>query len=266
MDPIQVNGPAPYAPTKSVTEILERQRQGPGLPKPLTTESIQRLGVTESLAPRVIQALRLLGLIDEAGNVTETFEELRKVPTPEYKPRLLEVLRDVYAEVFSVVDPSTAEYQQIHDAFRSFTPHGQIDRMVTLFLGLLEYSEFGPLPRARSSTSQAAGRTTPKTGRTRTRSARAGAVDAPPRSAPTPTAEGRSPVNQDSAGHSLTVDLGTAGHVTLLVDVNPLRLSAKDREFLFGLVDSMEARRSATVPATLDSVTGSSEEVSHEEG
>src|SRR4051794_31321083 len=92
-----------YASPATVRAVISRFRDQ-GLPQPLTRESIQRIGVTESLAPRTLQTLKLLGLIDDEGKVTEQFERLRRAPTSEFKPDLVTILRSAYAPVFEVVE------------------------------------------------------------------------------------------------------------------------------------------------------------------
>jgi hypothetical protein len=235
---LQIRGPAPYASPKTIIDVIERFR-AQGLPQPLTVDSIQRVSVNASLAPRTIQALRLLSLIDENGKVTDQFEDLRRAPTPEFKPLLVEWLRAVYAEVFTVVDPASATFEQVHDAFRQFHPPGQKDRMVALFLRLLEYAEYSDsLPKARALTPSSANGSK----EAKRPPARKSSLATPP----APTLPKRPDALDNHHGHQTTVDLGEAGLIALLVDVNPLLLSKADREFLFDLIDRMEEHRQAS--------------------
>ena len=55
------------------------------------------------------------------------------------------LLRAAYRPIFAFVDPATASHDEIRDAFRGFTPVGQQQRMVTLFLGLCAYAGL-PVP------------------------------------------------------------------------------------------------------------------------
>lgn len=132
---VQADSPAPYAPTKSVMDVIHRFRDK-GMTTPFELDTLTRAGVTEALAPRVLQALKILDLLDEAGNPTEAFESLRRVPTDAFQETLAEVVRSAYAEVFNFVDPAEHSVSQVTDAFRTYRPSGQRDRMVTLFLGL----------------------------------------------------------------------------------------------------------------------------------
>lgn len=127
---------APYAPTGTMTEIIERHRDR-GLPRPVNADTLQRAGlVTESLTARTLQALVTLDLIDESGTPTPVFEGIRLAPEAEYKKRMEDWLKAAYADVFAFVDPSKDDAIRIRDAFRGYQPTSQQDRMVNLFMGL----------------------------------------------------------------------------------------------------------------------------------
>jgi hypothetical protein len=129
---------APYAPPAGVVEILRRYRER-GLPKPITTDVLERAGISPTLSQRTHQALRLLGLIDSEGNPSPEFDAASRAPEQDYKERLGDIIIEVYSEVIQFADPDTDSYDRVRDAFRSFNPQGQQERMVTLFLGLLDY-------------------------------------------------------------------------------------------------------------------------------
>jgi len=126
---------APYAPASAVLEMVDRYRSR-GLPSPVTADVLGRAGVSESLIPRTLYALQVLDLVDAEGKPTEIFEGLRLAPEMEFKQRLADVVRASYSEVFSFVDPEIDDDTKIRDAFRSYKPFGQQNRMVTLFVGL----------------------------------------------------------------------------------------------------------------------------------
>jgi len=79
-----------------------------------------------------------LELIDDDGRLTQEMELLRRAPSAEFKTRLEEHIRRVYAEVFQFTDPTKDDAKRVADAFRAYEPIGQRARMVTLFLGLCE--------------------------------------------------------------------------------------------------------------------------------
>lgn len=224
-----------YASPKTIRSVIGRFRDQ-GLPQPLTVETIQRIGVTESLAPRTIQTLKLLGLIDEEGKVTEQFERLRRVPTSDFKGELVSMLRSAYAPVFEVLEPSGATYEHVQDAFRTFKPEGQRDRMVSLFLGLLEYAEYGPdLPTGRSG--EAA------------RGAPSGRTTAGPRPRRSKPSEAESNVKRHEPpppirgerGERVEVKLGSAGIVVVSVDVRWLELPGEKFAGLREAIESIKA-------------------------
>lgn len=135
--PLQPDGTAPYAPPATIIAVIDRARER-GLPTPVTKDVLGRSGIPESLIPRTLQALQLLELLNEDGTWTQNLDILRRAPEGEFQARLSEILRSVYADVFQYADPEKDSATQVRDAFRAFTPHGQQDRMVTLFLGLCQ--------------------------------------------------------------------------------------------------------------------------------
>jgi len=245
---MKASGPAAYGPAKTIIALIERFR-GAGLPSVLTVESLPRVSVSESLAPRTLQSLKLLDLIDEQGKPTQQFEDLRRAPTAEFKSELVDLLKSVYAHVFEVVEPANATYEQVQDAFRSFAPQGQRDRMVSLFLSLLEYAEYSdslPSVRSTGSARSAGGSPTqPGTGRNGNAVSRVPPARSESPSAPAPTPASGSP----GKVHSTVVQVGKAGTLTLIVDLNPLLLLSKtDRDFFHGLVDRIEEYQSTQTP------------------
>lgn len=154
--------PAPYAPASAVLEIISRRRHR-SLPPPINADVLARASISPSLIPRTLQALQTLDLIDESGSPTPIFEAIRTAPEADYQRRLEEWLKGAYSEVFSFVDPATDDEVRIRDAFRSYNPTGQQDRMVTLFTGLCaaaglmpEKTTSAPRPRAAATASRAA--------------------------------------------------------------------------------------------------------------
>lgn len=165
--PVTAESAAPYAPISVMMDIIERHRDR-GLPRPVNGETLQRAGlVTESLTPRTLYALYTLDLIDAAGNPTPVFEGIRLAPEAEYKKRMEDWLKAAYADVFSFTDPSKDDVTAIGDAFRSYTPPGQRDRMVNLFIGLCRAA--GIMPDKSASTPL---RTRPSSNGPRTTAAR----------------------------------------------------------------------------------------------
>jgi len=133
--PLEPNGTAPYAPASTVLALIERARTR-GLPTPITKDVLQRSGVSESLQPRTMQTLQLLELINDDGTWTENLETLRSASEADFQARLADIVRSVYEDVFKYVDPNKDSPTAIRDAFRSYNPHGQQERMIPLFMAL----------------------------------------------------------------------------------------------------------------------------------
>jgi hypothetical protein len=233
---LQPDGPGAYGPPRAIIGIIERWRDR-GLPTPITGDTLVRASVTtDSLAPRTLQTLKLLDLIDDGGHPTDEFVELRKVPSDQYKERLASLLRVAYADVLAHVDPTKDEYERIRDGFRAYNPPGLRDRMVTLFLGLSEYAGLISEDRAKQLTGRRSSKPRP-----------ARPAPARPKSQPESSGNGsgapaaKVPLQpaKPPAGDSRTLTLRSGGTVTLTVSVNLFELSTSDREFVLKLIDEM---------------------------
>ncbi|MEO8092916.1 MAG: DUF5343 domain-containing protein [bacterium] len=135
--PITSDGQAPYAPPAAVLTVIEGFRER-GLQTPFTLEVLTKAGVPESVAPRTLQALKLLDLVDGDGEPTQQFSDLARAPQSEFPDRLAAILHGAYQDVFKFVNLDEDDYQRVRDAFRHYKPRGQQERMVTLFLHLCE--------------------------------------------------------------------------------------------------------------------------------
>ena len=167
---------APYAPGSTIVNLLKRFREK-GLAFPVTAEVLVRAGVPESLVPRTLQALELLELIDGDGQSTEVLKKIRAVPEKEYQATLAAWIKQVYAEVFSFADPAKDDETHVRDAFRTYVPHGQQDRMVKLFMALC--AEAGLAPESKKAEVKPRARTTAATPNTRVAARRAPAPATP---------------------------------------------------------------------------------------
>ena len=98
-------GNAPYAPSATVIETITRYRER-GMATPITTDVLERAGIPESLTPRTLASLKLLGILDGDGNPTPDFEKATRSPDDEYKEKMRDLLIDTYGEVLSFADPA----------------------------------------------------------------------------------------------------------------------------------------------------------------
>lgn len=141
---VTADKPGPYTSPAVIVDLISRHRTR-GLPAVIDAEVLQRAGVSESLTPRTLQSLVALDLIDEKGLISDAFEALRLAPEAEYKDRMAAWLNATYADILMFVDPAADDETAIRDAFRSFKPVGQQDRMVTLFVRLYAAAGIGPV-------------------------------------------------------------------------------------------------------------------------
>ncbi|QIN77837.1 hypothetical protein GBA65_04100 [Rubrobacter marinus] len=139
----EANQRMPYAPASGVLTVVRRYRER-GLPLPMNNKALQQVGVSEGNAPRTLQALKILGLIDEEGGVTDAFKRVQRANTAEYPATLAEIVRSAYHTIFTIVDPAQDDLTAVNDAFRWYEPSGQRQRMVKLFLSLCD--EAGLIP------------------------------------------------------------------------------------------------------------------------
>lgn len=167
---VTANSTGAYTAGTAITTILRRFRDK-GLTTPITADVLVRAGVSESLIPRTLQSLQILELIDDTGQPTPTLLKMRSVPESEYKATLAEWIQAVYAEVFAFADPRTDDPVRVRDAFRTFTPHGQQDRMVALFMTLC--AEAGIIDQAKRQESKGTVRKPVATNRARAASVKA---------------------------------------------------------------------------------------------
>jgi len=128
---------APYAPAAAVIGAIRAYRERP-IPTPITLTVLENLEVATSIAPRTLQALKLLDLVDDSGMPTGALQDLREAGSEEYRSRLAEVVRAAYSGIFAYRDPAIDDVSKIEDSFRKFEPVSMRPRMVRLFLGLCE--------------------------------------------------------------------------------------------------------------------------------
>jgi hypothetical protein len=133
--PADFQGICAYAPSGNVLTVIHQVRDR-GLKEPVNMQLITMAGVAEGNASRTIQALRFLDLIDEEGYLTENFKVLRNASSEEYPSVLGDILKEAYSRVFMVLDPATANDEQLLNAFRFYEPRAQRARMISLFKGL----------------------------------------------------------------------------------------------------------------------------------
>ena len=106
------------------------------VPEQIERLRLTQIGVSDGLLNRVWSTLQYLGLIREDGTTTEAFQGLRYASEGDYPKVFQGILNDVYADIFGVLNPAEADEGALERAFRPYSPGGQRERMITLFLGL----------------------------------------------------------------------------------------------------------------------------------
>lgn len=161
--PVSIDQPVPYAPASAMLDLIERHRNK-GLPPVVDADVLLRAGISDSLVPRTLQAMKTLDLLTDDGRPSEVFEGIRLAPTAEYPQRLTEWLNAAYTDALSYVDPATDDEVAIRDAFRKYTPTGQQPRMVSLFIGLFTAAGVMP-PRPKASAPNSSPKPRPNAGK-----------------------------------------------------------------------------------------------------
>lgn len=229
---LQVGGTAPYAPSRTVVAVIRAKRDNPKM-FVFDAEALSGLNVSDSLIPRTLQAVKLLGLITEDGSTTPLFEHLVS-DRALLSRRMADLLRDAYAPIFATIDPATASTEELELAFEIFRPAGQRGRMVTFFQAMLR------IFHVKFDSSMEPERTDPK----ETLSRDFVYMEAKSLSSDALQKRGsRSAQNERIvAARSTTskaVQLSSGGAVTLLLNIDLFTLSKEDRDFVISLVDTI---------------------------
>lgn len=128
-------GAAPYTSMPTLMSVLDGFRnRNPRTP--VTTDVLELMDVPSSVAPRTLQALKLLDLLTEEGEPTPALVGLREADRDEFPSRLAEVVQTAYSEIFAYRDPAADPPEKISDAFRMYNPASMRPRMVRVFYGL----------------------------------------------------------------------------------------------------------------------------------
>ncbi len=140
--PIPDKGPAPYAPGSGVMAFIQHVRER-GIPDPVEQDYIGRIpAIGESYARRVLRALEQLDLVDpDTQRATPTLVKIKEERSDQLQATLAEWFQEAYKPVLNFISP-TDDLDTIEDAFRTYTPEGQRQKMVRLFLHLARAAGF----------------------------------------------------------------------------------------------------------------------------
>ena len=178
---------------------------------------------------QLLSAFRFLGFTEDDGTVCAPFRSW--VEEPEQRPQMLKaILTDKYAELLDLADQN-ATPMQMQAFFKETGITGSTLRKATTFF--VKACEFASID-VPATWARAPGSPSPKAGGARKRRANTKAEDSEQVGKTTPQDEG----DVDR------VTLHSGGTVTLSVATNLTRLSSKDREWLFGLIDKFRSYES----------------------
>jgi Family of unknown function (DUF5343) len=184
----------------------------------------------------LLQTLRYLNLIDAEGVPTETLNQLAVAQDAEKQRILREILSSAYKFVGDCnVDLERCTAKQLDEAFATTGAASEtLRKSLAFYLATAKQAglKLSPhLKRARKP--RGAG----QKGRGAAASARGGASS----SAGEAAAQNTPQVTPQNTGTTKTIQLKTGGSLTLSLAVNLLELKGKDREFVFKLVDELDA-------------------------
>lgn len=257
-------GTAPYAPASSVLDVIMARRADPTITY-FDNETLEKLGIRESLVPRTAQALRLLDLLTDEGFVTSTFDKVISAPPGELSTALEKLIRRAYKPIFDDLDPTTATTGALEQAFAYFQPPGQRSRMVSMFQGLMRAANMtGPdeasASRVSSSSAATAAATAAAQSAAMNKTISSGATAAGRAAAngllrsAGKTSSGRTvrwtseahvPAATSSSVAQHTLKLNSGGSVDISLDVDLFSLSKSDREFVMDLIDRFSEYKAA---------------------
>jgi hypothetical protein len=184
--------------------------------------------------PRILQALRFFGLIDDDGIPSNAFVEIEKLEGTGLQAAWQKLLRTAYPYLFSSFRLEKATQSQLEEKFREQGIKGDtVRKAVTFFVTLgklsgLELSPYFKAVRGRG----------PRPSRPRRTSSTSGRV-----SRAVQELVQRPSEPENGSYIAATVDLNGGVVAELRVSGNAFALSPQDRTALFGWIDSMNAHK-----------------------
>ena len=99
-------GPAPYAPGSAIMDFIDFARDRDVQP-PVTTEKLEKIGITGSYSRRTLRALQQLDLLDVEGKPTPTLEKIRVAPSDQLQEILTDWFKEAYKPILMYVEPTS---------------------------------------------------------------------------------------------------------------------------------------------------------------
>lgn len=220
----------PYLSHKTFNNFVDGLRNG--VPDRIDRSVMASLSGTAQA--HLLHALRYLGLIHADGKPTEKLSELAVAQDAEKQRLLTEILQSSYPFVFGGnIDLERCTGRQIEEAFGTTGASSEtLRKSLAFFLATAKQAGLKLSPYMKRSRSRPRGAAQRGRGAAATaRGANQGAAEQ------TQTPQQETP----PTGTTKTIKLRAGGSLTLSLAVNILELKGKDREFVFKLVDDLEA-------------------------
>lgn len=238
----------PYLPFDTFRNFVDSLSGGRPLPPRIDRSLMAGMaGGTQTL---LLGTLSTFGLIGDSREVLPPFMELVRADADQRQQIMARLLHDTYPDPLALArQHATAD--QLAECFRVLSGYqgSTLRKAITFFLNMAKYAQVELSPFFRAPAQNASGRK-PATRRAR---ATTEATDASAEVAST-TVGSASPVE------SRSIELTSGGTITVSCSVSFLSLSRSDREFVFDVVDRLDAYRdthpnSSGEPGTIPSPT-----------
>jgi hypothetical protein len=220
----------PYLSHKTFTNFIDGLRAG--VPARIDRSVMSSLSGTAQA--HLLHALRYLNLINAEGIPDEKLGQLAAAQDTEKQKLLREILTSAYPFVCSnsSIDLERCTGKQIEEAFATTGASSEtLRKSLAFFLATAKQAGMKLSPHMKRT------RRPRQTGQRGRGAARGGTQSA---IAETP-AQNPPPATTTQTGTTKTIQLKAGGSLTLSLAVNILELKGKDREFVFKLVDDLDA-------------------------
>ena len=208
-------------------EIMEKLSQA--LPNRIDKSIF--LGQAGGVQSQLMAGLKFLALIDEDGKPTQALVDLTADAEAERKTALAAILKQRYAALFAL-GLEKATLQQIMDTLaNTYSISGDTkEKAVRFFLAAAQYANVSLSPFLLKENGK------PAAPRRSNSARRAKTVENPPQPPPADT-----PPLPPSNGEQRTVTLTSGGTLTISASVGFMKLNKADRDFVFRLIDQLDA-------------------------
>jgi hypothetical protein len=216
---------APYLPFKTFLNSLDTFTHGIP-PKLDRTVWKSQAGLVQGL---IMNTYRFFGLVDDQDNSTEWLELM--VKKPEARPATMrDLILAQYDSIMDQHDLTKMTQKMLEDEFeKHYSATGTTkQKAITFFLKAVKFADMALSPFLMNQIRN----TAPKK-RKVSKARNIQEEDAQEQG-------GGVFVIEDSNMSTHSIDLASGGKMTLAITANPFKMSGKDREFVFGIIDKLQ--------------------------